>query len=87
MRSCVINYSALFLKSDGGEWRTSSSNPMLLQENYEINDISELNLVMGIGTQTQQLIEYCSTSVQLMRVSCDVVAREASNKNKKVRSF
>ncbi|MFS7998193.1 hypothetical protein Hanom_Chr12g01150861 [Helianthus anomalus] len=39
---------------------------------------------MGVGTQTQQLIEYCNTSLQLTGVSYDVAARDASNKNKKV---
>ncbi|MFS7953989.1 hypothetical protein Hanom_Chr07g00625071 [Helianthus anomalus] len=47
------------------------------------DDISELNLVMGIGSQTQNLIDYCSTPLQLT-VSCDDGTGEASNKNKKV---
>ncbi|MFS8020105.1 hypothetical protein Hanom_Chr15g01411631 [Helianthus anomalus] len=47
--------------------------------------ISELNLEeMGIGTQTQKELDYCSTSLQLTGVIYDDAAREASNKNKKV---
>ncbi|KAM0049802.1 hypothetical protein Hdeb2414_s0008g00290211 [Helianthus debilis subsp. tardiflorus] len=51
---------------------------------YEVTDISELNLVTGIGTQTQKLIDYCSTPIQLTGVPCDEAAHEASKKNKKV---
>ncbi|KAM0008500.1 hypothetical protein Hdeb2414_s0112g00798431 [Helianthus debilis subsp. tardiflorus] len=54
---------------------------------YEVRDISELNLVTGIGTQTQKLIDYCSTPIQLAGVPCDDGAREASKKNKKVHYF
>ncbi|KAJ0764973.1 hypothetical protein HanPI659440_Chr08g0298261 [Helianthus annuus] len=49
--------------------------------------ISELNLVMGIGTQMQKMIDYCNTPLQLTGVIYDDAAREASNKNKKVHSF
>ncbi|KAJ0735647.1 hypothetical protein HanPI659440_Chr11g0434441 [Helianthus annuus] len=51
------------------------------------DDISELNLVMGIGTQTQKKIDYCSTPLQLTGVIYDDTTQEASNKNKKVHSF
>ncbi|MFS7944985.1 hypothetical protein Hanom_Chr06g00518611 [Helianthus anomalus] len=51
------------------------------------DDISELNLVMGIGSQTQKIIDYCSTSLQLTGVIYDDGTREASNKNKNVHSF
>ncbi|KAJ0556370.1 hypothetical protein HanIR_Chr07g0313011 [Helianthus annuus] len=51
------------------------------------DDISELNLAMGIGSQTQKLIDYCSTPLQLTGVSYDDGTRETSNKNKKVHSF
>ncbi|MFS7967961.1 hypothetical protein Hanom_Chr09g00791961 [Helianthus anomalus] len=33
-----------------------------------MTDISELNLVTGIGTRTQKLINYCSTPIQLTGV-------------------
>ncbi|MFS7983524.1 hypothetical protein Hanom_Chr11g00975471 [Helianthus anomalus] len=56
----------------------------LFDEWTEVRDISELNLVMGIGTQTQKLIDYCSTPIQLTGVPCDDGASEASKKNKKV---
>ncbi|KAJ0770596.1 hypothetical protein HanPI659440_Chr07g0259441 [Helianthus annuus] len=46
--------------------------------------ISELNIVMGIGSQTQKLIDYCSTPLQRTGVSYDDGTREGSNKNKKV---
>ncbi|MFS7888826.1 hypothetical protein Hanom_Chr00s000002g01599661 [Helianthus anomalus] len=42
---------------------------------------------MGIGSQTQKMIYYCSTPLQLTGVIYDDAAREASNKNKKVHSF
>ncbi|KAJ0660520.1 hypothetical protein HanOQP8_Chr14g0538691 [Helianthus annuus] len=50
---------------------------------YEVTDFSELNLVMGIGIQTQKLFD-CSTPIQLTGVHCDEAAREASKKSKKV---
>ncbi|KAJ0595811.1 hypothetical protein HanRHA438_Chr04g0159731 [Helianthus annuus] len=50
--------------------------------------ISELNLEeMGIGTQTQKELDYCSTPLQLTGVIYDDAAREASNKNKKVNCY
>ncbi|KAJ0728161.1 hypothetical protein HanLR1_Chr07g0238451 [Helianthus annuus] len=48
------------------------------------DDISDLNLVMGIGSQTQKLIDYCSPPLQLTGVSYDDGTRETSNKNRKV---
>ncbi|MFS7919185.1 hypothetical protein Hanom_Chr03g00209831 [Helianthus anomalus] len=51
------------------------------------DDISELNLVMGIRSQMQKIIDYCNTPLQLTGVIYDDGTREASNKNKKVHSF
>ncbi|KAJ0809509.1 hypothetical protein HanPI659440_Chr01g0016221 [Helianthus annuus] len=56
-------------------------------DGYEVTDISELNLVTSIGTQTQKLIDYCSTPIQLTGVPCDEAAYEALKKNKKVIYF
>ncbi|KAJ0500962.1 hypothetical protein HanHA300_Chr11g0395291 [Helianthus annuus] len=60
----------------------------MMDFSFEIHEMSQLNLVMGVGTQTQKMIDYCNTPVPL---SPSVVYdsayerdREASKINKKL---
>ncbi|MFS8033087.1 hypothetical protein Hanom_Chr17g01565341 [Helianthus anomalus] len=37
----------------------------MLDFSFDMQETSQLNLVMGVGTQTQKMMDYCSTHVQL----------------------
>ncbi|MFS7984721.1 hypothetical protein Hanom_Chr11g00989871 [Helianthus anomalus] len=54
---------------------------------FDIIETSQLNLVMGVGTQTQKILDYCSTPVPLsptvVYCSDQQLNRAASNINKK----
>ncbi|MFS7913452.1 hypothetical protein Hanom_Chr02g00141961 [Helianthus anomalus] len=37
----------------------------MLDFDIDMPETSQLNLVMGVGTQTQKMMDYCNTPVQL----------------------
>ncbi|KAJ0469503.1 hypothetical protein HanIR_Chr14g0708601 [Helianthus annuus] len=55
--------------------------------NFEIHEMSQLNLEFGVGTQTQKMMDYCNTPAQLSpSVFYDTAHErelEASRNNKK----
>ncbi|MFS7918871.1 hypothetical protein Hanom_Chr03g00206251 [Helianthus anomalus] len=59
----------------------------MMDFSFDIPDTSQLNLVMGVGTQTQKMLDYCSTSVPLSPTvvygSDQQQNQAASNINKK----
>ncbi|MFS8017331.1 hypothetical protein Hanom_Chr15g01379101 [Helianthus anomalus] len=60
----------------------------MMDFSFDIPELSQLNLVMGVGTQTQKMLDYCSTLVPLSPTvvygSDQQQNRAASNINKKV---
>ncbi|KAJ0802037.1 hypothetical protein HanPI659440_Chr03g0124681 [Helianthus annuus] len=75
-------------KETGEEPKDNENIDDFMDFSFEIHEMSQLNLEMGVGTQTQKMMDYCNTPVQLSpSVFYDTTHKrelEASRTNKKV---